>query len=88
MQMMQQQKQGIMALTLPQPAMEVFSGNPVDYCNFICAFESLVEQKTTNPSTLLYYLIQYTSGSVQELMKSCLSMHSEDGYYEARRLLK
>ncbi len=88
MQMMQQQQQGIMALTLPQPAMEVFSGNPVDYCNFIRAFESLVEQKTTNPSALLYYLIQYTSGSVQELMKSCLSMRSEDGYYEARRLLK
>ncbi len=88
MQMMQQQQQGIMALTLPRSAMEIFSGNPVDYCNFIRAFETLVEQKTTNPSALLYYLIQYTSGSVQELMKSCLSMRSEDGYYEARRLLK
>eukprot|EP00794_Sanderia_malayensis_P013101 gene13101-14442_t len=88
MQMMQQQQQGIMPLTLPQPAMEVFSGDPVDYCNFIRAFESLVEQRTTSPSAFLYYLIQYTSGCVQELMKSCLSMRSEDGYYKARRLLK
>eukprot|EP00794_Sanderia_malayensis_P011532 gene11532-12723_t len=39
MQMMQQQQQGIMALTLPQPAMEVFSGDPVDYCNLFVPCE-------------------------------------------------
>ena len=32
--LIQQQQQGVMALTLPQPSMQVFSGNPIDYCEF------------------------------------------------------
>ena len=67
-----------MALTLPQPSLPTFSGNPVDYCDFIRSFEHLIESKTVSPSARLYYLIQHTTGSVQELMKST----------EARRLLK
>ncbi|CAB3978772.1 Hypothetical predicted protein [Paramuricea clavata] len=83
-----QQQQGVMALTLPQPSMPIFSGNPIDYCYFIRSFEHLIESKTTSPSARLYYLIQHTSGSVQELMRSCLSMHEDKGYAEARKLLK
>ena len=86
--LIQQQQQGVMALTLPQPSMQVFSGNPIDYCDFIRAFEHIIESKTTNPSARLYYLIQHTTGCVQELMKSCLSMGESEGYAEARRLLK
>jgi hypothetical protein len=83
-----QQQQGVMALTLPQPSMPIFSGNPVDYCDFIRSFKHLIESKTTSASARLYYLIQHTSGSVQELMRSCLSMHEDKGYAEARKLLK
>ncbi|CAB3997294.1 PREDICTED: uncharacterized protein LOC107342904, partial [Paramuricea clavata] len=83
-----QQQQGVMTLTLPQPSMSIFSGNPIDYCDFIRSFEHLIESKTTSPSARLYYLIQHTSGSVQELMRSCLSMHEDKGYAEARKLLK
>ena len=32
--------------------------------------------------------MQYTSGDVQELMRSCLSMDPEEGYQQARKLLK
>ena len=52
------------------------------------AFEHLVERKTLSPSSRLYYLVQHTSGSVQELMKSCLTMREQEGYVEAKRLLK
>ena len=38
-QLIQQQQQGVMALTLPQPSLQVFSGNPIDYLDFIRAFE-------------------------------------------------
>ena len=86
-QLIKQQQQGVKALTLPQPSMQIFSGNPIDYCDFIRSFEHLIESKTASPSARLYYLIQHTSGSAQELMKSCLSMR-EEGYDEARRLLK
>ena len=87
-QLIQQQQQGVLALTLPQPSLQVFSGDPIDYCDFVRAFEHIVERKTLSSSARLYYLVQYTSGAVQELMKSCLSMREEEGYTEARRLLQ
>ena len=87
-QLIEQQQQGVMALKLPQPTIQVFNGDPTSYCDFVCAFEHLVERKTTNRSARLYYLVQYTSGHVQELMKSCLSMNPSEGYVEAKRLLK
>ena len=84
----QQQQQGVMSLTLPQPDMQVFSGDPIDYCGFVRAFENLVEKKTLSSSSRLYYLVQYTSGPVKELMKSCLAMREDEGYLEAKRLLR
>ena len=85
--LLHQQQEAIMALTLPQPEVPVFSGDPIGYCEFVRAFENLVERKTTSSSTRLYYLLQYTSGSVQDLVRSCLTMPDEIGYNEARRLL-
>ena len=32
--------------------------------------------------------MQYTAGDVRELVRSCLTMEGEEGYREARRLLK
>ena len=86
-QLFQQQQANIMALTLPQPDLPVFDGDPTQYCDFIRAFENLIELKTSSSSARLYYLVQYTSGQVQELMRSCLSMKEEQGYREARKLL-
>ena len=76
-----------MALTLPQPDLPVFDGDPTQYCDFIRTFENLIELKTSSSSARLYYFVQYTSGQVQELMRSCLSMKEEQGYREARKLL-
>ena len=77
-----------LTLTLPRAEVQTFDGDPANYCNFIRSFENLIEAKTKNSSTRLYYLMQYISGDVQELMRSCLSMQPEEGYQEARRLLK
>ncbi|XP_028417118.1 uncharacterized protein LOC114541384 [Dendronephthya gigantea] len=87
-QIVQQQQQSVMALTLPQPTIKPFKGDHIEYCDFVRSFEHRVEEKTPSSSARLYYLIQYTSGPVQDLMRSCLSMNPERGYVEARRLLK
>lgn len=71
-------------LALPQPSVPVFGGNPINYWMFIRVFESLTEKKTNSHSARLYYLVQYTSGEVQELVKSCLSMKEEIDYQKAR----
>ena len=77
-----------LTLTLPHAEVHTFDEDPVNYCNFICSFENLIEAKMKNSSTRLYYLVQYTFGDVQELTWSCLSMQPEEGYQGARRLLK
>ena len=86
--MMIEQQRYTAALSLPQPEVPVFKGQPSEYCSFIRAFENLIESKTDSSSSRLYYLVQYTAGDVQELMRSCLAMSPDEGYQEARRLMK
>ena len=83
-----QHQQLALTLSLLLAEVQTFVGDPVKYCNFIRRFESLIESKTTDSNTRLYYLVQYTSGDVQELMRSCLSMKPDEGSQEVRRLLK
>ncbi len=83
----QQQQEGVVALTLPQQGLQIYDGNPTRYHEWIRSFENLIETKTRNPGARLYYLVQYTSGNVKELMRSCLTMRDDLGYAEARRLL-
>ena len=52
------------------------------------AFECLIEARTDSSSSRLYYLVQYTRGEVQELMRSCLPTKPDEGYKEARKFLK
>ena len=73
------------ALSLPQPEVPVFKGQPSEYCSFIHAFENLIESKTDSSSSRLYYL-------VPETCKNCCVVASQwspdEGYQEARRLMK
>ena len=39
-----------------------------------------------SPSARLYYLIQYTSGPAQDLMKSCLSMNPEQRVHRSKKI--
>ena len=72
---------------LPQPRVPMFDGNPVEYRNFIQGFENLIESRTQSSTERFYYLEQYTSGGVKELVRSCYHLPPEEGYVEARRLL-
>ena len=73
---------------LPQPRVPVFDGNPMEYRTFISAFESLVETRTFSSSDRLYYLEQFTAGDVKELVRSCHHLPPDEGYDQARWLLK
>ncbi|KAL9986036.1 hypothetical protein ACROYT_G000097 [Oculina patagonica] len=73
---------------LPQPLVPTFQGNLLEYRSFIRAFESLIEHRTSSSTERLYYLEQYTAGDVKELVRSCHHLSPDQGYQEARRLLK
>ena len=50
-ELIQRQQESTLALTLPQPEVPTFSGNPLEYWTFIRAFENLIESKTSSQST-------------------------------------
>ena len=76
-QLLKQQQLHTLALTLLQLEVPTFAVDPFEYCRFIRAFESMIMAKTTSYSARMYYLVQYTAGDVQELMRSCLATDSE-----------
>lgn len=58
-QLLQRQQESTLALTLPQPDVPTFSGDPIEYWGFVRAFQNLIESKTNSESARLYYLVQY-----------------------------
>jgi len=87
-ELIKQQQESTLALTLPEPEVPTFNRDPIEYWTFVRASENLIERKTTSKSARLYYLVQYTTGEVRELVKSCLTMNPEEGCREACSLLK
>lgn len=74
--------------TLPSQNIPVFKGDPIEYRLFMRAFEHGVESKTEDNKDRLYYLEQHTSGQPNDLVRSCFHMDPEQGYPEAKRLLR
>lgn len=74
--------------TLPSPNIPIFKGDPMEYRLFMRAFEHRIESKTENSKDRLYYLEQHTSGQPNDLVRSCFHMEPEQGYTEAKKLLK
>lgn len=74
------------AMTLPQPDVPKFTGDPLDYQPFIMAFKAHIESKT-HLADCLYYLNQYLDGEPKELISGCLYENSIERYCEAKRLL-
>lgn len=73
---------------LPQRDVPMFSGDTLRYQSFIRAFEQAIEAKTASPQDRLFYLQQFTDGEPYNLVRSCEHMRPDEGYKEARRLLK
>ena len=73
--------------TLPKGDLAVFDGNILQYNSFIHSFEHIIESRTDNNQDRLQFLIQYTKGQAQQLVKSCQFMDANRGYVKARQLL-
>ena len=76
-----------MLYTLPKGDLTVFDGNILQYKSFIHSFEHMIEGRTDNNQDRLQFLIQYTKGQAQQLVKSCQHMDADRGYRKARQLL-
>ena len=78
----------VSAMTLPQPEVPKFRGDPMDFHTFIMAFDARIVSRTTNYSDRLYYLDQHLVGEAKDLVGGCLHMEPMAGYMEARALLQ
>jgi hypothetical protein len=76
------------SMTLPQPSINVFKGDPLEYRTFVMSFDTRIQYRVNNNADLLYYLNQHLSGEPKDMIEGCLHMDPETGYTEARRLLK
>ncbi len=74
--------------TLPQGSIPPFDGQIMEYKSFIHCFENMIENKTENNRDRLQFLIQFTKGQAQKLVKSCEYMTPDRGYQKAKELLK
>lgn len=74
--------------TLPRGEMPIFNGDILQYRSFLHSFEHLIESKTDDNADRLHFLIQYTRGLPQELVRSCQHMSPSRGYQKAKQLLK
>ncbi|XP_068707733.1 uncharacterized protein [Montipora foliosa] len=73
---------------LPQPRFSVYDRNPIEYRTFACTFDNLVESRTFSSTDTLCYIEQFTAGDVKELERSCHQLPVQEGYDEARWLLR
>ena len=81
--------QGMATIKLPSTEVPVFSGEPIRYCKFIIAFETLIESKEQDARQCLYYLAQFTRGMPHDLVSSCMYMsNAEEAFQRAKWLLK
>ena len=85
--MISSQKQLATALTLLQPEVPKFSGDPAKYKTFIIPFDARIQARVGNDADRLYHLDQHLTGEPKDLIGGCLHLEPSVGYKEARRLL-
>ncbi|XP_068224461.1 uncharacterized protein, partial [Palaemon carinicauda] len=76
------------ALALPAPQVPKFTGDLLEYSDFILAFDTRISSRTASSSDRLYYLLQHTDGEPKDLISSCIYMQADQGYSRARQLLQ
>ena len=73
---------------LPKRDLKVFDGSSlIDYRYFIDNFKRTIEDKCENYSDRFYYLLQYTSYTANDLVKSCSHPDPRAAYNSAIQLL-
>ena len=74
--------------SLPKIELTTFSGNPVEYIQFIRSFEGNIESRTSDPRKILSYLIQFCTGEAKRAIECCRLLDPTHGVLEAKRILR
>lgn len=74
-------------LCLPKIELPVFDGDPVQFPQFISAFDNTVHSVETSDAAKLARLLMYCSGRARRTIEACTVMPPRQGYERARQLL-
>ncbi|XP_041458410.1 uncharacterized protein LOC121410406 isoform X2 [Lytechinus variegatus] len=77
-----------MAMSLPKPDIQPFSGNPVDYWKFMNTFEVNIGDKVNDDRMRLNYLIQFCTGKARDAIENCILLEPSAGYARAKLILQ
>jgi len=81
--MITSQRQLATAISLPQPEIPKFNGDPMEFKTLVMAFDARIHSKVVNSTDRLYYLDQCLVGQPKETIGGSLHIEPEEGYEEA-----
>ena len=79
---------GKSSFDLPKIELTKFGGNASEYWNFMRQFETHVERREIDDDQRLLYLLNYCYGEAKEAIIGCSILPANEGYKEAKALLK
>ena len=84
----QQQHQMLETLQMPQAELSPYEGDPMQYWQFVRAFDNNVGSLPVDDSKKLTRLLHYCRGKALTVIQCCASMEPKVGYAKARKLLE
>ena len=73
---------------LPSAEPEVFSGDPLQYNDWINSFEALISSRSLPDSEGIFYLKKYLSGEAKACVQGLLSLSTSQAFHNALKVLK
>ena len=74
-------------LSMPKLTIDVFTGDPLTYEEFMAIFDEIVDSKPVDSHMKLTRLLQFTSGEAKDSIRHCALIGGSRGYEQARRIL-
>ena len=75
-------------MNLPGVTIPKFTGEPLQYHKFFAIFDEQIDRVIKDNRMKLNRLIEYTTGDALDAIENCAIDFGEDGYAEAREILK
>ena len=78
----------IFSSRLPIPEPPIFTGDPLQYPDWLFSFTSLIENRGVPPAERIHYLKRYLGGPAKEAVSGFFMLRSENAYQRARDILE
>ena len=75
-------------MNMPKVELQIFSGDPLHYHEFIQTFDHNVYKVCSDGDLKLTRLMQYTAGPAKQAIRGCQLIGGEKGYDQANKVLE